>query len=153
DLVDGTDPVTFSVPSGSTFALGTTTVTYSATDGHGNTASSSFTVTVVDTTAPTLSSAANQTLEATAPHGAAATYRATATDIVDGTDPVVFDIAPGSTFALGTTTVGYHATDAHGNTSTSSFTVTVQDTTAPTISTPASISGVEATGPGGAVVN
>ncbi|MBK8470771.1 MAG: HYR domain-containing protein [Sphingobacteriales bacterium] len=39
--------------------------------------------------------------------------------------------ASGSTFALGTTTVTYTATDA-GNVSTCSFTVTVTDTSAPT---------------------
>ncbi|MBK8470776.1 MAG: HYR domain-containing protein [Sphingobacteriales bacterium] len=36
--------------------------------------------------------------------------------------------ASGSTFALGTTTVTYTATDAAGNVSTCSFTVTVTDT-------------------------
>jgi hypothetical protein len=42
------DPAVSSVPpSGSTFSLGTTTVTSTATDGGGNTASCSFTVTVV----------------------------------------------------------------------------------------------------------
>lgn len=41
--------------------------------------------------------------------------------------------APGSTFPLGVTPVAYTATDAYGNTSTCSFTVTVNDNTKPVI--------------------
>jgi hypothetical protein len=151
DFVDGTDTVTFTPASGSTFAIGTTTVTYSATDAHGNTSSGTFTVTVQDTTPPVLSSVSNQTLEATSPNGAVATYSATATDIVDGSDLVVFNSPSGSTFPLGTTTVHYSATDAHNNTSTGSFTVTVKDTTAPSLSS-VSDQTLEATSPNGAVV-
>ena len=47
DLVDGTVAVTCSPSSGKTFAIGTTTVTCKASDSHGNTASASFTVTVL----------------------------------------------------------------------------------------------------------
>ena len=55
DTVDGTVGVTCTPDSGSTFALGTTTVNCSATDAAGNTTRGSFNVTVVaarDTTAP-----------------------------------------------------------------------------------------------------
>jgi hypothetical protein len=48
DLVDGPVPVTCVPPSGSTFPMGTTTVTCAATDKAGNTASGTFTVTVID---------------------------------------------------------------------------------------------------------
>src|SRR4029077_1534609 len=96
DMVDGSDTVSFSIPSGSTFALGVNTVHYSATDAAGNTSSGSFTITVEDTTPPVLSSVASQTLEATSPAGAAASFLATATDIVDGSDTVSFSIASGS---------------------------------------------------------
>lgn len=52
---DGSAPsITCTPPSGSVFRLGTTTVSCSATDGHGNTATASFTVTVRDTTPPAL---------------------------------------------------------------------------------------------------
>ncbi len=54
DNVDGAVPVSASPASGSVFALGTTTVALSATDAAGNTATGSFTVTVVDTTAPVI---------------------------------------------------------------------------------------------------
>jgi hypothetical protein len=47
DDVDGSVPVTFSPTSGSTFPIGTTTVTYSAVDSTGNKSTGTFTVTVV----------------------------------------------------------------------------------------------------------
>jgi hypothetical protein len=50
DLVDGAVAVTNDAPA--TFPLGTTVVTYTATDAHGNTATATQNVTVVDTTAP-----------------------------------------------------------------------------------------------------
>jgi rhamnogalacturonan endolyase len=52
DNLDGVVPITFEPPSGSRFALGTTTVSANAADTWGNGASGSFTVTVRDTTAP-----------------------------------------------------------------------------------------------------
>ena len=127
DLVDGARPVTCAPLSGSTFALGTATVNCSATDARGNTATGSFTVTVQDKTPPSISDIpSNQTLEATSAAGAVATWTdPTASDLVDGPRPVTCAPASGSTFALGTTTVNCSATDAHGNTATGSFTVTV----------------------------
>jgi uncharacterized protein len=55
DNVDGDVPVSCEPPSGSTFALGATTVNCSASDAHGNTAHGSFTVNVLDTIAPVIS--------------------------------------------------------------------------------------------------
>src|SRR5204863_4070001 len=126
DLVSGSVAVTCAPPSGSTFALGTTTVTCMATDTHSNTAAGSFTVTVQDTTPPALSLPAPITAEATSASGATVTYTATATDLVSGSVPVTCSQASGSTFALGTTTVSCSASDTHGNTAYGSFTVTVR---------------------------
>ncbi len=117
-------------PSGSTFALGATTVNCTATNGAGS-SSGSFKVTVVDTTPPAMTLPANITAEATSPSGAVVTWVAKATDLVDGNVAVSCTPASGATFALGTATVQCAATDAHGNRSTGSFTVTVQDTTPP----------------------
>lgn len=52
DTTDGTVPVTCAPVSGSTFALGVTTVSCSATNSTAKTATGSFLVHVVDTTAP-----------------------------------------------------------------------------------------------------
>ena len=152
DLVDGTVAADC-IPANGTFALGTTTVRCSATDAAGNTATGSFTVTVRDTTPPAFSNLPdNQVLEASGPDGAAASFtKPTATDLVDGDVPVTCDHVSGATFPLGVTTVTCSATDSHGNSARTEFAVTVQDTTAPTVTTPGDQT-AEATGPNGATV-
>lgn len=87
-----------------------------------------------DVQPPTLTVPAEITLEATGPSGAAATFAATASDTRDPSPVVSCSPVSGSTFALGTTTVTCTATDASGNASSGSFTVKVQDTTAPAVS-------------------
>ncbi|MGE5462149.1 MAG: HYR domain-containing protein [Syntrophothermus sp.] len=151
DLVDGAVATICTPASGSTFALGATAVNCSAVDAAGNIGSASFTVTVVDTTAPSLSLPANITAEATGASGAAVSYTASASDLVDGAVVVNCSPASGSTFALGTASVNCSATDAHNNTATGSFTVTVRDTTPPALSLPSDIN-VYATGNSSAVV-
>jgi hypothetical protein len=137
---DDADPANPAVdcqpPSGSTFPLGATTVQCSATDAAGNTANGSFTVTVRDTTPPTLNLPADITEEATGPSGAAVSYSASASDIVDGSMAADCTPSSGATFPLGTTTVSCSATDAAGNTANGSFTVTVRDTTPPSLNLP-----------------
>ncbi|MBS1937907.1 MAG: HYR domain-containing protein, partial [Bacteroidetes bacterium] len=121
--------------SGDAFPLGTTTVTYTAVDGSGNTATCSFTVTVTDNTAPVIAGCpANINLSAGSSCNATATWTApTASDNCPGST-IAQTAGPvsGSTFPKGTTTVTYTATDASGNTATCSFTVTVTDNTPPT---------------------
>ena len=75
------------------------------------------TINTVDTTPPTLTVPANQTVEATGPTGATATFTATATDGGDPTPTVACVPTSGSTFPLGTTPVTCTATDDSGNTS------------------------------------
>jgi hypothetical protein len=58
----------------------------------------------------------------------------TATDVVDGNVDVECSPGSGTIFGLGQTTVSCIATDSRGNSNTKIFKVTVQDTTAPTIS-------------------
>src|SRR5258708_34110390 len=79
-------------------------------------------------------------VEACALPVAVATFSATATDAVDGTDTVVFKegttvVHSGDTFGLGDHTITARATDAPGNTSSETFSITVQDPTAPTLPT------------------
>jgi hypothetical protein len=153
DAEDNPDPTpTCSPASGSTFPVGNTRVDCSVTDSGGLTTSGFFFVTVEDTTAPSLNLPANITEEATGPNGAAVSFNATATDLVDANVDVTCDPASGSTFALGTTTVDCTATDDYGNSTTGSFTVTVEDTTAPELTLPNNIT-EEATGPNGAPVS
>jgi hypothetical protein len=138
--------------SGSTFPLGETTVTCTATDAAGNHSQGTFKVTVRDTTAPVVTCPADMTVEATGPSGAVATFTATATDLVDPAPTVVCVPASGSTFPLGETTVTCTATDATGNHSQGTFKVTVRDTTAPVLTCPADIKVMAAAGDLGKVV-
>jgi hypothetical protein len=78
----------------------------------------------VDTTPPVLTLPANINAVATGPAGAAVSFAATATDDLDGPVPVACAPPSGATFAIGTTTVNCSASDAAGNTTTGSFTVT-----------------------------
>ncbi len=119
-------------------------------DSVGNTGSSSFTVTVRDTTAPAITIPTAPVVEATGPSGAIYTYSATAADLVAPASPQVScSPASGSSFPLGATLVTCSAADSAGNNETKSFTVTVQDTTAPALTLPADVA-LEATGPEGA---
>jgi hypothetical protein len=122
DAVDGPlapASVSCSNASDSTFALGTTTVTCTATDASGNAQSSSFAVTVVDTTPPRLNVAApvavtgSGSVSASNSTISAFLAAAQARDLVDGVVAVQND-AP-SSFAEGTTTVTFTASDRKGN--------------------------------------
>ena len=132
DDVDGTVNVT-STGSVDTSIAGQYTITYSATDTAGNTATATRTVKVIvppaDTTAPviTLNGSAQMSLDV----GDAFTDPgATATDDVDGTVNVT---STGSvdTSTAGQYTISYSATDTAGNTATATRTVTVSDNTPP----------------------
>ena len=86
--------------SDTVFALGTTTVTCTTTDAAGNKGTNSFTVEVVDTTAPEVHAPANLVVGNTSPTGASnVVYTgAAATDVVSGDLPVTCTQASGSTF-------------------------------------------------------
>jgi uncharacterized repeat protein (TIGR01451 family)/uncharacterized delta-60 repeat protein len=150
--IDGDIAVACTPGSGEVFPLGATTVSCTATDSRGGTASAHFSVTVVDTTAPVVTVPASMTVEATGATGAAVSFAASAADLVGGDLEAPCTPASGSTFALGTTAVMCAATDDAGNAGSASFSVTVVDTTAPVVTVPASMT-VEATGATGAVVS
>jgi hypothetical protein len=137
----GSPTVVCSPASGSTFPKGTTTVTCTATDGGSNTASCNFTVTVNDTIAPTINCPANITASSAAQCSAVVTYTTpTASDNCSGVGTVTCTPASGSTFAAGTTTVNCSVSDAAGNPASCSFTVTVNDSTPPSLNCPMPIS-------------
>jgi hypothetical protein len=142
-----------SPPSGSFFPLGTTTVTCTATDTSGNTATDTFRITVIDIQPPDVAVPPNQTVN-NDPGQASARVSyppATATDNAPG---VAIACAPasGSVFPIGTTTVTCVARDAAGNETTRTFTVTVRDAEPPTIRPPASTRQGNDLGRAGAVV-
>jgi hypothetical protein len=128
DPVNGQRGTSCQPQSGSTFPVGRTTVTCGAGGVSG-----SFTVTVTDTTAPTIAGAPNGVRkEVDGVPRARVTFGApTATDVVDGTVAVACSPASGSSFPLGRTNVTCVAKDAHGNSSTASFRVEVFDHTPP----------------------
>ncbi|RKH01230.1 HYR domain-containing protein [Corallococcus carmarthensis] len=144
--------VAYSQASGSVFVSGSTSVTATLVDGIGRTASCGFSITVRDTTAPTLTCPGEVVAEAVGRTGAPVDFPApTATDAVTAAPTLSLSHESGSTFPLGTTSVTATATDAAGNAATCSIPVTVRDTTPPSLSCPADVA-VEATSLQGATV-
>ena len=127
------------------FPLGETTVTWTATDDHGNSASATQKITVVDTTAPTITAPEDVTFEAVSSTGNVVSIgTANAVDIIDS-NPILTNDAP-TAFPLGETIVTWSVTDETGNTVVVTQKITVVDTTAPTIVAPDDIE-TEATSP------
>src|SRR5690554_1873960 len=121
--------------SGDVFLVGTTTVTYTATDAAGNTSTCSYDVTVTDNEDPVIAACPTDlTINNDAGIcGASATWTApTATDNC-GINTFTSTYNSGDVFTVGTTTVTYTATDVAGNSSTCSFDVTVTDNEDPVI--------------------
>ncbi|MFV5701290.1 HYR domain-containing protein [Flavobacterium sp. XS2P12] len=151
----GTSPtITYSLDSGSFFAVGTTLVTATATNDCG-TDSCTFNVTVNDNEKPIITCPGNQTLN-TITNTCAANYTI-ADPIADNctaaiwgyalsgaTTGTVSGIADGTgsgtvSFNKGVTTVTLSGTDGTNTATTCSFTVTVNDDQLPTITCPANI--------------
>jgi gliding motility-associated-like protein len=128
--------LTAGLASGAIFPVGLTTVTYTVTDTVGNTASCSFTVTVSDTTRPVISGCPANIIVNNDLNTCGAVVNWTAPTASDNCAVTSFtsNFNPGATFPVGTTTVTYTASDAAGNNTSCSFTVTVNDTTYPVIS-------------------
>ncbi len=129
--------------SGAIFPVGVTTQTYTLTDASGNSINASFTITITDDELPVITNCpANVTSTASATGcGTVVTWVEPVTSDNCPAVAVVSTHAPGSFFPTGATTVTYTATDAAGNTSTCSFTVTVNDNLAPVAPTLATVSG------------
>jgi hypothetical protein len=106
--------------SGATFPIGVTTVTCSVTDSDGNTGTNSFTVTVQDTTPPTLVLPGNLILTSSTPVSRSSTAITSwlsfvsASDLVDPSVAITHN-SPAS-FPVGVTTVTFTARDDFGNT-------------------------------------
>jgi Big-like domain-containing protein/HYR domain-containing protein len=125
DNIDGPLPITCLPASGTSFSLQSSQVTCSATDSAGNTGWGYFTVVVVDTTPPWITTSADMTVNATSA-GAFVTYFASAVDVVSGNVSPDCTPASGTIFPVGTTTVTCTAADRAGNSASRSFKVTVR---------------------------
>ncbi len=136
-LVTRTSPA--NTASGSTFPVGTTTVSYMATDSTGNTASCSFTVTVVDNQNPTIACPANVTVNAD--NGTCAATNVALGSPTTGDNCGVQGTSNNgpASYPVGTTAVTWTVTDINGNTATCTQNVTVVDNQNPTISCPADV--------------
>ena len=143
DTVDGSVAVNCLPVSGSTFAIGTTTVNCTATDAHGNAGSGSFSVTVGDTTPPVIAAHVMVVAEAASAAGAVVSYtNPPTTDAVSGAGMASCAPLSGSPFALGDTTVTCNAADAAGNPAVPvTFTVRVGDTVSPSIAITSPVNG------------
>ncbi|AEY65511.1 HYR domain-containing protein [Clostridium sp. BNL1100] len=117
------------------FPIGTTEVTWTATDENGNAATAVQKVTIQDTTKPVISVPQDITTEATAVNTPVPIGTAEATDIFK---VEVKNNAP-EAFPIGTTEVTWTATDENGNAATAVQKVTIQDTTKPVMSVPQEI--------------
>jgi hypothetical protein len=141
-----------------TYNVGTTTVTFTATDNASNTATCAITILVIDNTPPAIVCAADIAV----PNLAGSCYatpnvpRPTALDNCTAAASLVHNyVLSGATtgsgsaigaggitgvnFNVGVTTVTWTVLDAVGNSSTCSLTVTVSDTEAPALTCPAAV--------------
>ncbi|WP_452233206.1 HYR domain-containing protein [Lacinutrix sp. MEBiC02595] len=121
--------------SGSLFPIGTTTIEYTATDGHGNNTICSFTVIVTDTELPTISCPPNITVNADANcEVTAVTLGMPTTNDNCSVATVTNDLT--LPLPVGTHTITWTVLDAVGLSTTCTQTVTVQDVTPPVITCP-----------------
>jgi len=123
-------------PTLSVFPLGTTVLTFTATDEQGNTSTVTRTIEIIDTTPPVLSAPADLVAEAAGVLSPLDPGTATATDL----SPVVVENdAPEDGFPLGTTIVTWAARDTSGNEASATQEITMTDATPPVIALPADV--------------
>jgi gliding motility-associated-like protein len=132
----GVATVTNNAPS--TFPVGTTTVTWTVTDIHGNSFTCQQSVTVTDNENPTITCPSNVSVNNDPGHCFAIVSLATPTTSDNCGVASVTNNAP-STFPIGATIVTWTVTDIHGNSSTCQQTVTVTDNELPSIICPSNI--------------
>ncbi len=144
--------------SGDIFPIGETVISFQAIDQTGNTDNCSFTITVSDMESPTISCPDNRE-ETVAPGSEGKTIIYDIPDFQDNctgaTITRIDGIASGNVFPIGPTTNTFRVTDAAGNISECSFTVTIveeEDTDPPVINCPEDIIVINDPGVCGAIV-
>ncbi|WP_232137343.1 putative Ig domain-containing protein [Staphylococcus kloosii] len=129
--------------SGTPSKVGSYPVTVTSTDEQGNETTTTFTITVKDTTKPTVEDISNQTkevntgidpIEIHATDNSGQPVKNTVSGLPEGVtfNPETNTIS-GTPTQVGTSTVTVTSRDEQGNETTTTFTITVQDTTAPTV--------------------
>jgi hypothetical protein len=146
---DSCTPPAVTQPGAGTYPLGTTAVNYTASDASANHARCETTVTVRDTTAPSILCPPPTVAECTG-NGQVSVDPGSAS-AQDVCTSVTVNHPGAASYALGQTSVRYTATDEAGNQASCTTSVTVQDTTPPSIACPAPIA-TECTSPEGAFV-
>lgn len=147
------------VPPGNIFPVGTTVLTYTATDGGGNMSAALQNVQVVDNTPPGITAPTNVIVN-TGPGATNCTVlvsdqtlgTATVTDNCSASS-TRSGIPAGNLFPIGMTAITYTATDVSGNTNVATQTVTVIDDTPPVINCPTNLPVVIEPGETNTVVN
>ena len=139
-------PTVTQSPASSTLLTGhnaTQTVTLTANDGNGNTATCTLVVTLKDVTAPSISCPANTTVNANAScQGTVGSYSAATLSDNCNPSPTVTQSPASSTLLSGhnaTQTVTLTANDGDGNTATCTLVVTLKDVTKPNLTCPANL--------------
>jgi hypothetical protein len=131
DPDNGPSPLTLTEQPAMSFGLGSHPVTLTVSDGVAS-ASCVGTVTVVDTSKPSLECPASRVLDSCAPAGTSVSYTTTASDNC-GAASVTCSHPSGSTFPVGSTDVTCSARDGAGNTRACQFNVTVKGDDAPPV--------------------
>ncbi|RED38585.1 gliding motility-associated-like protein [Winogradskyella eximia] len=129
---------TDSVTNGSCTNAETITRTWSLTDDCNNTTTRVQTISVVDTTAPTLNIPSDVTIECTNPTAPSATGTATGSDSCGNATITYNDSSAANCGYTETITRTWTATDDCGNTTSLDQIITIEDTTPPTMDTSAS---------------
>lgn len=119
-------------PNADTYSI---TRTWTASDSSGNTVVGTQVISVSDTTPPVVTVPADVSAEATGRETELGFGAGLATDN-SSVAPSVTNDAPTGGFPLGATTVTWTATDISGNSTSATQTVTVSDTTPPTVQGP-----------------
>ncbi|MHA3774317.1 DUF7453 family protein [Verrucomicrobiota bacterium sgz303538] len=146
--------LTYSQLAATVFPIGVTTVTVTATDTLGHVSTGTFTVTVRDTMSPQITSVPTGRSLTAGPTGTQTlpdlTGEVVATDTV-GVASIVQTPEAGTVLSVGTHQVTFVATDAAGNSTSTTAAVDVRDTTSPQI-TSVPTGRVLAAGPSGTLV-
>src|SRR5213082_3401646 len=123
---------------GTLVGMGSHTITVTATDAAGNSATCTTMLTVTDTTAPTLNCSPVPNASADGSCQAAVQNVLSGVTVSDGCTPaaaitVTQSPAMGTLVGMGSHTITVTATDAAGNSANCTTILTVTDTTAPTL--------------------